>query len=312
MQKEVYTKIPKRVVLSADVGGTNTNIGLCSVKGRKVALHAKYVFESQKLAKFEDAVKQVLSDSKVKVFSACIAAAGPVSQDRKSCQLTNIKWKIETKKLPFKAKLLNDFEALGYAINVLGSRDIKVIRKGSSKGIVALIGAGTGLGKAVLSDGKIIVPLASEGGHSDLPIMPEEIELLKFLSKKGVAEYEDALSGRGLIALFDFYLKSLGGSGTRLPAEVVKEDSPAAEAARKQFVKFYARCAKNFALDVLARGGVIIGGGIAAKNPGLFGKEFVKEFMRNSSQKEVLAKLPLRIITNIDAGLLGAALYARL
>ncbi len=88
------------------------------------------------------------------------------------------------------------------------------------------------------------------------------------------------------------------------------EDSPAAENTRKQFIKFYARCAKNFVLDCLAGGGVIIGGGIAVKNLHLFNDNFIKEFMRNETQKAWLKKVPIKVITNYDISLLGAAFAA--
>jgi glucokinase len=92
----------------------------------------------------------------------------------------------------------------------------------------------------------------------------------------------------------------------------MKEDSPAAEATRKQFIKFYARCARNFALDGLATGGVVIGGGIAAKNPHLFGKEFLSEFVNNTAHKTLLEKIPIKVIMNYDASLLGAAFASKL
>lgn len=300
-----------QTILAADIGGTNTNIGLCSV-GNKVILHKKYQFESQKV-KFEDAVKQVLKDSKVKVSAACIAAAGPISPDRKTCQLTNVKWKIDVRKLPFKCVLMNDFEALGYAINVLQAKDVKVVRAGTPNGLpIALIGAGTGLGKALLHyNGKIYVPSASEGGHADLPLTAEETELLLW-TRKSMLQYEDLLSGRGIVMLYNFMRTKYQGSGTSDPAEIMKEDSPAAEATRKQFIKFYARCARNFALDSLATGGIVIGGGIAAKNSGLFGKEFLSEFSNNAVHKALLEKIPIKVITNYDASLLGAAFASKL
>lgn len=311
MQKEIFSKLPKSVVLAVDIGGTNTNIGLCSVKGNKVVLHQKYRFESQKV-KFEDAVKQVLKDAKVKISSACVAAAGVVSLDRKTCKPTKLKWNIDVRRLPFKCVLLNDFEALGYAVNVLQSRDVKILRAGKFNNLpIALIGAGTGLGKSLLHHtGKIYVPYASEGGHADLPVTAEESELLLW-SKKSF-EYDDILSGRGIVVLYNFMRTKYEGSGTSDPAEIMKEQSPAAEATRKQFIKFYARCAKNFVLDGLARGGVVIGGGIAAKNPQLFGRDFLTEFVKNVEYKALLEKIPVKVITNPDAGLLGAAFAGKL
>lgn len=314
MQKEAISKLPKQVVLAADVGGTNTNIALCSVVGKRVKLHVKYRFESQKLNCFEDAIKQVLSDSKVKIKSACIAAAGPVSPDRKSVKLTNVKWKIEAKKLPFKAKLLNDFEALGYSINVLQKEDVKVVRKGSANKLpVGLIGAGTGLGKALLfHNGKYYEPKASEGGHADVPVHSrEEFIFVRMLNNKRKAvEYKDILSGRGIVRLYKFLRKEYDGPSLNDPAEIMASSSPAAKQTKKWFAAFYGRCAKNFALDGLTRGGMFIGGGIAAKNLGMFNKEFTGEFLRNDTQQGVLRKIPVKVIKNYDVSLLGAAFAA--
>ena len=312
MQKEVFSKLPKSVVLAVDAGGTNTNIALCSVTN-KVKIHVRYNFDSRKITKFEAVIKQVLKDSKTKISAACIAAAGPVSPDRKTLQMTNVKWKIDVRKLPFRTKLLNDFEAMGYSVNVLQSKDVKVVRKGNPNKLpMALIGAGTGFGSTLLyHDGKIYVPKGGEGGHVDLPIVPGEFPVLSWLFRnKSVVDYEDVLSGSGIVSIYRFMLTRYRGSGTSDPGKIMKENSIAARETRKQFVKFYARKAKNLALDGLARGGIFIGGGIAAQNLGLFNSEFIREFMRNKKMNELLGKIPIKVITNYDAGLIGAAFAA--
>jgi len=312
MQKEVISKLPQEVILAADVGGTNTNIALCSAE-KSVKIHVKYHFDTQTTS-FESVVKKVLSDSKVKIKAACIAVAGPIAPDKKSVKLTNAKWRINVRKLPFKAKLINDFEALGYAINILSPKDVKTIRKGkASNEPIGLIGAGTGLGKALLvHNGKYYEPLASEGGHADLPIRTkEEFIFASLLNKKRkTVEYEDVLSGRGLLNIYQFLRKEYDGPKISDSREITKGKSPAAKEAMKWFAAFYGRCAKNFALDGLTRGGIYIGGGIAAEHPEIFGKVFVNEFMRNESQKDVLKKIPIKVITNYDLSLLGAGFAA--
>jgi len=311
MQKEVFSKLPKAVIFAADVGGTNTNIGLCSVKGNKVTLHAKFTFHSQKLSKFEDAIKQVLKESKFNISVACIAAAGPVSADRKTCKLTNVKWKIDVRKLPFKCLLLNDFEALGYSVNVLQPKDVKVVRKGSSnKQPIAILGAGTGLGKSLLyCCNDIYIPQPSEGGHADLPMTADEEPLFNWFGNK--VEYEDVLSGRGIANLYRFFYWSWYHEMRKKdPAAIMKDKFHISKLTRDTFIQFYARCAKNFALDGLTTGGVIIAGGIAAKNPHLFGKDFIKEFTKSKTQRHILEKIPIKVITNYDVSLLGAAFAA--
>jgi glucokinase len=175
---------------------------------------------------------------------------------------------------------------------------------------MVILGAGTGLGKALLINyHNMYHPNASEGGHSDLPITVDETDFLLWCRER--IEYEDVLSGRGIVHIYNFMLTKYDGSGTKDPAEIMKENSPAAENTRKQFIKFYARCAKNFVLEGLARGGVIIAGGIAAKHPHLFNNDFIKEFMRNDSQKSWLSKVPIKIITNYNISLSGAAFAAK-
>ena len=71
-------------------------------------------------------------------------------------------------------------------------------------------------------------------------------------------------------------------------------------------MKFYARAARNFALDTLARGGLYIAGGIAAKNRDSF-SDFMTEFVKNEVYKELLSNIPIYLITNYDISLIGSA-----
>ena len=99
MQKEIFSKAPRSVVLAADVGGTNTKIGLCSVNGQ-IKLHVLYRFETKKVNSFDAVVRWIMKDAKVRVSRGCIAVAGPVSVDRKTCRLTNVPWTIDARKFP--------------------------------------------------------------------------------------------------------------------------------------------------------------------------------------------------------------------
>jgi len=77
------------------------------------------------------------------------------------------------------------------------------------------------------------------------------------------------------------------------------------------FTKFYARCAKNFALDILAEGGLYIYGGIAVKNKEIFtSKDFVNEFEKSHRRVEIIKKIPINLIINYDLGLYGACYAA--
>ena len=87
-RKEVFGRIPSKPVFVADVGGTYTRAGICSVVGKRVKLCALFTFPTAEVKRFADVVKVVLSDCKIRrPFKACISGAGPVSEDRKRFKL---------------------------------------------------------------------------------------------------------------------------------------------------------------------------------------------------------------------------------
>jgi glucokinase len=311
-RKEVFGRIPSKPVFVADIGGTYTRAGLCSVVGKRVKLCALFTFPTPEVKRFADVVKVVLADCKVKKpFRACISAAGLVSDDRKRIKLTNARLVVEARSLHFKTLFLNDIEAQGYAVNVLTPKDIKSIRSVKTKPgqLIGIVSAGTGLGKSFLHfcpKKKIYIPMPSEGGHSDLPIRTSD----EFILSKGQFEYEDVVSGRGIVRIYEFLRQMHTAPNLTDPAIIMASNTTCARLTKQMFASFYARCIRNFSLEVLAKGGIFIGGGIAAKNSGLFGSAFVKEFLSNKTFANFLKQVPVKVITNEHAGLLGCAFAA--
>ena len=188
--------------MGVDVGGTNTNIGIAGIKGNKPILLFSLNFKTKELDSLLPAIKQTLKYSKDKfdidIDIACIGAAGVVSEPGDYVELTNIDWNISAKEIMEKTSLtdviiINDFQAIGYGINLLDAKnknDLYVVnfKKVRQKSTKAIIGAGTGLGKSILafdSSIKAHVPLASEGGHSEFPVKDNfEIGLAKFIKEK--------------------------------------------------------------------------------------------------------------------------------
>ena len=308
LKKEAITKLPKNVLLAADVGGTNTRIALCTLKNNKVNFHVKYYFTNNKLRNFKQAVDFVKKDSKTKISAGVIAVAGPVSEDRKESKLTNFKWRIKTKDLPFKAILINDMEAAGYSINVMENKDIKTVKKGLDRGRIGLISVGTGLGKSFLiydKKNKFYKPYSSEGGHADISVFDKN--LLKYINAKKLTEYEDLISGRGLAKLYQYYSKK-----KKTPAEIMRTKNEAATRTKQTFSELLGRCARGFALDLMAKGGIYLGGGVISKNLDLINSIFIKEFVKSKTMERILEKISLKVIINEDLCLLGAAFAAKL
>ena len=88
---------------------------------------------------------------------------------------TNLSWGLDAETLSQQLAtphivLLNDLEATGYAMAVLGAEDFYTLNAGSSapESPRAVIAAGTGLGEAILNwNGSRYVVLPTEGGHCD-------------------------------------------------------------------------------------------------------------------------------------------------
>ncbi len=77
------------------------------------------------------------------------------------------------------------------------------------------------------------------------------------------------------------------------------------------FVDAYGAEAGNLALRTVATGGVFVGGGIAPKIlPALADGRFLRAFLDKAPFEELLSRMPVKVILNDDAGLLGAAAYA--
>jgi glucokinase len=77
------------------------------------------------------------------------------------------------------------------------------------------------------------------------------------------------------------------------------------------FVSAYGASAGNLALTVLATGGVYLGGGIAPRIlPALRWPCFMRSFLDKSPMDALISRVPVKVILNPRAGLLGAAAYA--
>lgn len=328
-------------ILGGDIGGTNTNLGIFGIKKNFPTLLLSFHFKSKELKGLHEAINATLNyvekRYKIKITKTCLAVAGVLSPNKDYAKITNVKWDVSKKMLRKKSTLkkiflINDFEAIGYGINMLDKKDVAVIKKAKKipKAPIAIVGAGTGLGKTTLiysEEDKSYEPLPSEAGHTDFSAQnQQEIDLISFIKKykkiKQNISYEQVLSGQGLINIHMFLKKSRRFKETRYTKEIDKSNNPELISKYKEIDKtcketfrlfkiIYARFAKNIALDALAFGGVYIAGGIAPKNKEIFDRDFVMEFENNFKLSYVLRKIPVYIILNLNAGLLGAGFKAK-
>jgi glucokinase len=320
------------MLLAGDVGGTKTLLGLferAQPRPKPLAIHSYPTNDFPSFTAILDAfaldVHQPFS-----VGAAVVGVAGPVIGRR--AHLTNITWDIAADEITARfgtpdVRLLNDLEAMATGISALQADEVAVLQEGVAKpGCNAVvIAAGTGLGQAYLHEvnGRLH-PVASEGGHADFAARTDrEMEFARMLRELyGRAEVEHVLSGPGLLNLHRFThrggecLMLEGASESEAPARVTQAGmggrcQGCAEALR-MFVSAYGAETGNLALRGVAIAGVYIGGGIAPKIlPALQDGTFMEAFAAKGTMSELLARMPVKVILNAEAGLLGAAVAAQ-
>jgi glucokinase len=341
IQKKEYKKFKKtyykKYFLAGDVGGTNTNLGLFGVKGKKLDILISRHYKSQELTGLNEAVNEIMGHVKdsygISIKDACLAPAGVLSSKKDFVKITNVGWDVSKKRLLRGTGLkniifINDFMAIGYGTNIIRKNDLKVIKKAKEVNFApkVVVGAGTGLGKSTLIYNRNLRyydPIQSEAGHIDFAAQSkEDLALVDFIKKtKKIRQnvpFELILSGKGFVTVYNFLRASKKFHTTKYTKEVqsavhkpqliskYRKVDPACKATLKLMKKYYARFAMSFAVDSLCYGGLYIAGGIAPKNIDMFDKVFVKIFEDNLMMKHVLKKIPIYLVLSYDLGLRGA------
>jgi glucokinase len=310
-------------ILSADIGGTNSRFAYFTYdRDGGLTLTASMWFKTTDVDSFDDLIKRlVASDFPVKpneVDIAVFAVAGPV-EDNVYCSPPFISWDIDIsdadRRYGLKSSfLINDFVAQAFACRSPIGETAQEILKGSIDydSNVAVIGAGTALGKASLvrdSSGNYIA-IPSEGGHATFPFVSEsEFLFQEFMKRELGEEYITAnyiVSGKGIQYIHRFL------TGEKLDPEDIARCFTTGSETLEWAARFYGRVSRNYALEVLATGGVYVAGGVAAKAPILIRNEvFEKEFRSSVTMSDILSKIPVFLITNEESGLWGAALFGK-
>jgi glucokinase len=303
-------------LLAGDVGGTKTLLRCVEPSG---ATSAEQRYRSGDYKTFDALLRDFIQRVEGPVDGACFAVAGPVFAG--TAEVTNVGWNIAEGELASafgiaRVSLINDFYAVALGVPLLRDEDLLSLHGGTRDRTapMAVLGAGTGLGEAMVAyhRGEHFV-LPTEGGHADFAPQDEEhSRLFVHLQKQlgGHVSWERVLSGMGLTNIFTF----LGGAELA-PAEIAKLAEQGDERGVRTFRMFvdsYGAEAGNMALRVLARGGVFLAGGIAAKNQRWFTDgRFVEAFLRKGRFRDVLESIPVDLIVNEQVGLIGAVEGAR-
>jgi glucokinase len=305
------------MILGGDLGGTKTLLALAEIDDGRLNIIRRQRYASPDYPSFDDLLADFISDQP-NIAAACFGVAGPT--DDRQAKLTYLPWQLSAGALEDRfgigqVALLNDFAAAAHGLPLVEDRDILTLHPGQAiaQAPRVILGAGTGLGVAGLiwqGDNYRVIP--GEGGHFGFsPQTPEQGELWRWLlARHGRVTVEDIVSGPGLARIYAF----LGGN-EQLPEAIgqaaLSGSDPLARETLFLWLECYGAFAGDLAMHWLARGGIYLAGGLAAKLlPHVDTGPFIQAFLAKREHRELVAAMPVHALTSEDLGLLGALAYA--
>ncbi|MEZ5753093.1 MAG: glucokinase [Paracoccaceae bacterium] len=307
-----FTPAPQLV---ADVGGTNTRLALADHGIVRPGSIKRY--ENAGVASLESIVERYLHETaSPECAGVCVALAGPVRGD--SATMTNLSWTITAGSLGEAARtssvhLLNDLQAQGHSLPILNPHHCRVLVPGRPEPRAALlaVGAGTGFNAAPVHwvEGKTFVA-AAEAGHIHLPTGREdEVAFARHLAHlHGIASIEEALCGRGLVAMHEF-LTGERSDGQSLTTRIAQHDAGTQETA-SLYARLLGRVLAGYALTHLPFGGIYLIGGVArAMAPVLMRGGMHEAFRQMGRFSEFMDVFAISVVEDDYAALMGCATY---
>ncbi len=308
-------------IIAIDIGGTNSRFAhFTTDDGGSLSCVGRLGLETAGSSSFDDLIDKALAAGPIPAgvhWDALILGVPGAVRENTYASLANVPWEVDVTGLRSRSAgtrifLINDFVAQAFACPLAKELERQTVQAGvpEDRAAMAVIGAGTGLGHCALvaTEGGDLLPLPSEAGHAAFPFYGKtETAYRDFLMERTGAEYpygDIVVSGPGLTHLHAFL------TGRELsPKDIVAEITPESETTIL-FARFYARACRNYALTVLALGGLFIAGGVAMKNPFLVVNDhFRKEFNESRHYGPMLGRIPVSLIVSENSGLWGAANY---
>ena len=313
-------------LVSVDIGGTHARFVIATIADDgTITLGEPETIHTEDHASFQTAWEDFRERMGGTVPPrVSMAIAGPVGGD--VIRFTNNPWIIRPALVKEKLGveqycIVNDFEAVAHAVARVGE-DQFIHLTGADKplaptGRLSVLGPGTGLGVAHLyrePDGTYRVS-ATEGGHIDFaPLDSIEDAILARLRKRHTrVSVERVVSGP---AISDIYQTLAAMEGR----PVTDEDDIAiwtrgqdgsdslAAAAVDRFCLSLGSVAGDIALAQGGFGGVVIAGGLGFRiRETLLKSGFAERFKAKGRFQELMASIPVKLITHPQPGLFGAA-----
>lgn len=306
--------------LLADIGGTNARFALESAPG---VIGAIRIYSCTDFPGIVEAIQRFYADTDVDagqpVLHAAVAIANPIDGDLVA--MTNHDWRfsIEATRNALglrTLKVVNDFAALAQAVPALDVRQRRQFGGGhaQSDGVMAVLGAGTGLGVAglVRADARWIA-LSSEGGHASFsPLDAREDAILAYARAKwGHVSFERVASGPGIELIHTVLAQGRAAAQPTDTAAIVQraaEGDALALEAIDVFCGILGSFAGNVAITFGAQGGVYVGGGVVPKlGERFYASAFRERFEQKGRFDQYLANIPTYVITADNPAFIGAS-----
>lgn len=315
--------------LAGDIGGTKVLLALVGDDGN---LGVERRLSSADFSDFASLLGEFLRDNTAQIEGGCLGVAGPVADDGRSANITNLPWIIDAPALAREfgigqLRLVNDFAAAALGVTVVAPAERVTLQAGEplANGVKLVVGAGTGLGMATLlpqgDKGAGYRVLPSEGGHVGFAPADhlQACVWSALLKEHGRVTAERVISGPGLAAIHRILSSEMTGPGTpvgsldpaNIAARALAGDAMALRSV-ELFLAAYGAFAGDMAMALMARGGVYLAGGIAARIlPLLQAGSFLDAFNAKAEHARLIARMPVHVITDPLLGLRGAAALTR-
>ncbi len=321
-------------ILAGDIGGTKTLLALFDADGNDGSAIREHRYDSADYPGLGQIVREFLADGDDRPAAACFGVPGAVVDG--VCRTPNLPWVIRESDLEQDAgvpavELVNDFVAAAKGVPTLPPDRLRTLQEGmpEKRAPKAIIGAGTGLGQAVLvpaHDRWRVLP--TEAGHGDFAAQGVVQRALRahLEQRLGHVSVERVVSGPGIVTIFEFLADSLNpvSAETRRRVEAAEDKAatitrlatdggdPTCTQALAVFVETYGAEAGNLALRSLPKGGLYVGGGIAPKIVDTLAEgAFMRAFLAKGRLRDLLSDIPVHVVLEERLGLLGAAARAR-
>lgn len=303
-------------LVAADIGGTHARFTIAAVSEDRITLEPETVLKTRDHAGFADAWRAFERAVGRKLpRGAGIAVAGPVDGDR--AWMTNQDWLLDRHALVqelglVSATLVNDFAAVAHAVPRCD--DLRHLcgpdRSLPTRGVISVVGPGTGLGVALLvrsPEGDRVI--STEGGHIEFaPLDRDEQRLRDLLADRfGRVSVERVLSGAGLGAIYEADTGQEPPEAPELWRLALSGTAPVARTALDRFCCVLGSVAGDLALAHGADAVVIAGGLGLRLADHLPHSGFAERFAAKGRFRPRMESLPVKLITHPQPGLLGAA-----